>query len=232
MAVYPEYQRNIQGDLDRHLQESPQEKWGVEREYQAFQKGWLGAVLKEILRLYCVVQFVPRMIVAPINVVDSKGETHVIPERTLCLLNFSAAFRNPGTWDRRAVSAERRAELHDSPALDFDPSRWLESGDVTAAAENKDGAVPLLFPFGQGPHSCPGRLFSQVEMTAVLATIFTDYSLELVVDEQTKRSCGGDEKAAWQKTRDQALRTLVDSVESNITIQLLKELPIRIVRRS
>lgn len=232
MAVYPEYQRKIQEDLDRQLDERPPEKWDVEREYQTFQDGWLGAVLKEVLRLYCVVQFIPRMIVAPINVIDSKGETHAIPERTLCLLNFSAAFRNPGTWDRRAVSAERRAELHDPPALDFDPSRWLESGGVTAAAESKDGTVPILFPFGQGPHSCPGRLFAQVEMTAVLATIFSDYSLELVVDEQTKRNCGGDEEAAWKKTRDQALRTLVDGVEFNINIQLLIELPIRAVRRS
>ena len=211
---------------------NPQEEWSVEREYQAFQKGWLGAVLKEVLRLYCVVQFIPRMIVAPINVVDSKGKTHAIPEKTLCLLNFSAAFRNPSTWNRRSVSAERRAELHNSPALDFDPARWLESGDVTAVAENKDGTAPLLFPFGQGPHSCPARLFAQVEMTAVLATILKNHSLELVMDEQTTRSCGGDEEMAWKKTRDQALRTLVDGVDSNLNIQLLKELSMRIVKRS
>ena len=232
LAVYPEYQRKIQDDIDRQQKENPHEEWSVERDYQTFQRGWLGAVLKEVTRLYCVVQFIPRMIVAPMNVVDSKGETHAVPEKTLCLLNFSAAFQNPGTWNRRAVSAERRAELHDSPALDFDPSRWLESGDVIAAAENKDGIVPLLYPFGQGPHSCPGRLFAQVEMTAALATILRDYSLELAVDEQTTRSCGGDEEMAWKKTRDQALRTLIDGVESNVSIQLLKELPIRIVKRS
>lgn len=69
-------------------------------------------------------------------------------------------------------------------------------------------------------------------MTAALATIFRDYSLELAVDEQTTRSCGGDEEMAWKKTRDQALRTLIDGVESNVSIQLLKELSIRIVKRS
>ena len=232
LAIYPEYQRKIQDDIDRQQKKHPHEEWSVEREYQAFQKGWLGAVLKEVLRLYCVVQFIPRIIVAPMNVIDSKGETHALPEKTLCLLNFSAAFQNPSAWNRRAVSAERRAELHDSPALDFDPSRWLESGDVTAAAETKDGSVPLLYPFGQGPHSCPGRLFAQVEMTAAVATILKDYSLELVVDEQTTRSCGGDEEMAWKKTRDQALRTLKDDIESNVSLQLLKDLPIRIVKRS
>ncbi len=232
LAVYPEYQRKIQDDLDRQQNERPQREWSVEREYQTFQNGWLGAFLKEVLRLYCVVQFIPRVIVTLTNVVDSKGETHTIPKNTLCLLNFSAAFQNPAIWNRRAVSAERRAELHDSPALDFDPSRWLESGDVTAAAESKDGTAPLLFPFGQGPHSCPGRLFAQVEMTAALATILRNHCLELIVDDRTTRSCGGDEKTAWNQTRDQALRTLIDDVESNINIQLLKELPIRIVKRS
>lgn len=153
-------------------------------------------------------------------------------EKTLCLLNFSAAFRNPSTWSKKDVSSERRAELHDSPALDFDPSRWLHSGDVTAAMESKEGAAPLLFPFGQGPHSCPGRLFAQVEMTAALATILKDYSLLLMVDEQVRHSCGGDEKAAWEKTRDNALRTLVDNIESNVSIMLLTALPIQVVRRS
>ena len=100
---------------------------------------------------------------------------------------------------------------------------------MNAAAESQEGSGPLLFPFGQGPHSCPERLFAQVEMTAALATIPRNHSLQLVVDEQTTSSCAGDEKTAWKKTRDQALRTLVDGVEPNVSLQLLKELPIRIV---
>lgn len=232
LAAHPDYQRKIQEDLDRQLDQRPLEEWSAKREYSALQKGWLGAALKEVLRLYAAVQFLTRIIVAPLDVVDSQGETHTIPERTLCLLNLSAAFRNPSTWNRRPISAACRAELHDSPALDFDPSRWLKGDDTSAAADGQDSTVPLLFPFGQGPRSCPGRLFAQVEMTAVLATIFSSYSLELVVDEQTRRSCSGDEKAAWKKTRDQALRSLVDDVDSNLTVQLQKELPIRLVRRS
>ena len=69
-------------------------------------------------------------------------------------------------------------------------------------------------------------------MTAVLATLFKDHSLELVGDEETTRACGGDPKRAWEKTRDWALRALIDDVECNITIYLLKQLPIKVVNRT
>ena len=97
--------------------------------------------------------------------------------------------------------------------------------------EEGSTAPPLLFPFGQGPRTCPGRLFAQVEMTAALATVLKDYTLRVVVDERIKQNCGGDEKAAWEKTRDEALRILFDKIQTNITIELAAELPIQVVRR-
>ena len=69
-------------------------------------------------------------------------------------------------------------------------------------------------------------------MTAVLATLFKDHSLELVVDEETTRACGSDPKRAWEKTRDRAFRPLIENVECNITIYLLKQLPIKVVNRT
>ena len=231
LAVYPEYQKYIQEELDHLLCVRRWEEWTLEQEYHALQQGWLNAVLKEVLRLYCVVQFIPRTIIAPLDVIDSRGETHTIPEKTLCLLNFSAAFQNPRIWDRRDVSAERRSDLHESPALDFNSHLWLKD-DNPALAKDEDDAVPHHFPFGQGPRSCPGSAFAHVEMTAALSTILKDYSLELVVDEQTKRKHGGNDRLACEETRDRAFRTLVDDIETNVSVQLLKELPIRIVERS
>ena len=241
LAVYPEYQAKVQEDLDRLLQNRPWEEWSLEQEYQMLQRGWIGAVLKEVLRPYAVVPFIIRRIVAPITVLDSDGESHVVPEKTLCCLDYTAAFRNPKTWPGRNMSSERRARLHNSPALDFDPSRWLKTGhdddETTSAAEeysDEDGSsptAPLLFPFGQGPRTCPGRMFAQVEMTAALATILKDYTLQLVVDQRVRQRCGNDEKAAWEETRDEALKTLFDKIQTNITIELEAELPIQLVRR-
>ncbi|KAL6720900.1 hypothetical protein ACLMJK_002825 [Lecanora helva] len=232
LAVYPEYQENIQRELDQLLSQRPWQEWTLEQEYQSLQQGWLNAVLKEAMRLYGVVQYVPRNIVAPIDVVDSKGISHNIPEKTLCLMNFSAAFQNPTTWDRRAVPEHRRTSLHDSPALDFDPTRWLDKKEGTARSQQRENSIaPAFFPFGQGPHSCPGRAFAHVEMVAVLATILKDYCLELVIDEQTKQNHCDDEQAARDETRDRAFRNLVDDIETNISVQLLKDLPIKLVKR-
>ena len=230
MAVHPDYQKRVQEDLDRQLGGRPKEEWTVEQDYATLQKGWVGAVQKEVLRLYCVAQFILRGTVAPCTVVDSKGQSHTIPANTLTLINFAAAFQNPAAWPKRTgISEKRRAELHNTPALDFDPSRWLDTDDTPDTKENQD--YPLWFPFGQGPRSCIGRAFAQIEMTSVVATIFKDYSLELVVEEKMLRACNGDKTLAWEKTRDKAMIMLYDDIEANISIFLAKELPIRVVKR-
>ena len=232
LAIYPEWQRKIQGELDRQLENRPNEKWTVERDCAALQQGYIGAVQKEALRVYNVAQFTMRKTVAAMTVVDSKGNSHTIPADTLCLPNFAAAFRNPAVWAQPKLSADRRAELHDSPAIQFDPSRWLKGDGM----DNEEGASgesdnPKHYPFGQGPRSCPGRAFAQTEMTAAVATILKGHTLELVVDENLVEACNGDYGLACSKTRDQAIRTLIDDVECNITLYLQKDLPIKIVKR-
>lgn len=95
LAIYPEYQRNIQQDFDRLFEARPWKEWTVEQEYQTLQQGWLNAVLKEVLRLYCVVKFIPRTIVAPITVIDSKNEPHKIPEKTFLSSGFLRRLPEP-----------------------------------------------------------------------------------------------------------------------------------------
>ena len=233
LALYPECQREIQRELDGLLKERPWHQWTVDREYAALQKGWAGAVLKESLRLYCVVQFMVRKVVAPLEVVDSQGQAHTIPAGTLCALNFAAAFRDPKTWkNKRNTPDERRQELHNSPAIDFDPSRWLEGDERAAFVESHSEDAPLHFPFGIGQRQCPGRMFAQIEMMAFIVTILKDFSLELEVSEATMRLCIGDERRMREETRNQGLRTLIDDIDANITLQLTKELPLKIVRRA
>ena len=128
LAIYPEYQKELQAELDRQLGGRLKQDWTIEKDYPALQKGYTGAVLQEVLRLYCVIQFIMRQTVAATTVVDSSGITHVIPENKLCLIDFAAAFQNPKTWPERQISPERRHELRNSPAYHFDPSRWLDAG--------------------------------------------------------------------------------------------------------
>ncbi|KAF2833347.1 cytochrome P450 [Ophiobolus disseminans] len=222
LAIYPEHQKEIQKELDRVLGNRPTEDWNSESDYQTLNKGYLGAVLKEVLRNYNVVQFIFRLTVAPTNLIDSKGEAHIIPSGTTCLINVAGAMQNPNTWSPRDITPGRRAQLHHSQAIDFDPARWLGKGDDS----------DVYFPFGYGSRQCPGKPFAQVEMVAFLATLLKEYTLELIADDVTLSSCGGNKEVAWQQKQDDAIRQMRDNVEFNITIQMLKELPIRVVKRS
>ncbi|KAF2184213.1 cytochrome P450 [Zopfia rhizophila CBS 207.26] len=223
LTIYPEYQKEIQMELDHRLGDRPQGQCSIEREYPILQKGFLGAVLKESMRVYSVIEFGIKVTVERTVVNDSKGEQHTIPKDTTCFINFPAAFQNHSVWPQREISPERRAELHNSHAIDFDPGRWL--GDL--AQVNTDS----YFPFAMGSRNCPGKPFAEIELVAILATLLKTYSIELVVDEDTLRNANGDQKLAWENARDEAFRKLEDNVMVNFNVHMTKELPIRITRR-
>lgn len=222
LAVYPEHQATIQHELDEQLGNRSKEEWSVECDFAPLQKGHLGAVIKETLRLYNVIQFIFRYTVAPTTLRDSKGVEHSVPANTTCLIDYAAAFHNPSIWRPNDISPERRVELHNSPALDFDPSRFADG------KEHDDG----FFPFGHGPRKCPGMPFAQVEMVAILATILKNWSIELVVPEDVIKMIGADVEKAREITKNKAIRQLKNDVDFNYNIQMAKELPIKLVPRN
>ena len=231
LALYPEYQTRIREELDRQLGKRLKSEWTVEKDFQALQRGYIGAVQKEVLYLYNPGSFLMRTTVEEVTVKDSNGQAHIIPKDTLALINNAAAARNPAVWKKKSqVPTERRAALSDSPALYFNPERWLGTDDRPDADTTKR-EIPAWHAFGAGGRACPGRLFAQIEMTAVMATLLKEYVLDLVVDERTLKACGGDGVAAWERTRDRGLKMLYDDIEANISIGLMKELPIRVSRR-
>ena len=228
VTLFPEYQRRIQEELDQRFGGRPRSEWTVEKDYQALQKGYIGAVQKEVLYIYNPASFIVRRTVEAVTVFDSKGRSHVIPEDTLSLINTGAAARNPAVWTKPQVAPERRAALSDSPALYFNPERWLGTND---RPDDAKGTLPVWHAFGAGGRACPGRTFAQIEMTSVMATLFREYSLELIVSEKTLRECQGDEVLAWERTRDTGIKMMYNDIEANISIGLMKELPIRVVKR-
>ena len=228
VTLFPEYQRRMQEELDQRFGDRPRSTWTVEKDYQALQKGYIGAIQKEVLFLYNPASFLVRRTVEAVTLVDSKGKSHVIPEDTLSLINTGAAARNPAVWTKAEVAPERRAALSDSPALYFNPERWLGTND---RPDDVKGTLPIWRAFGAGGRACPGRTFAQIEMTSVMVTLFKEYSLELIVSEKTLRECQRDGTLAWERTRDAGIKMMYDDIEANISIGLMKELPIRVVKR-
>ena len=228
VTLYPQYQKRIQEELDKQLGGRPRSEWTVEKDYQALQKGYIGAVQKEVLHIYNPGSFLMRKTVEPVTVLDSKGKPHMIPENTLTLINNAAAARNPATWKKPRVACERRAALSPSPALYFNPERWL---GTDGRPDEARGTLPAWHAFGAGGRACPGKTFAQIELTSVMATLLKDYSLELIVNDKTLQEFGGDKNLAWQRTRDTGIKMMYADIEANISIGLMKELPIRIVKR-
>ncbi|KAI9692657.1 MAG: hypothetical protein M1820_009491 [Bogoriella megaspora] len=232
LAIYPEYQKRIQDQLDRQLGDRPEYEWTVEKDFLPLQRGYLGAVQKEVLYLYNPASFIMRKTTEPVVLTDSNGKSHEMPPNILTLINNAAAARNPHSWKRPKVSAQRRAALSDSPALYLNPNRWLGTDDKPDEIKSKENELPNWSPFAAGGRACPGRAFAQIEMTSVMATLFKSYSLELVVDAVTLQKHGGDEQLAWEATRDKGIKMLYDDIKANISISLGKDLPIRIVPRT
>ncbi|MCJ1338703.1 hypothetical protein MMC09_003992 [Bachmanniomyces sp. S44760] len=99
-------------------------------------------------------------------------------------------------------------------------------------------------PFSDGHRACLGRRFAQVEVLAVLAVIFTQYSVELAVDDfaTSTGKKGTDENVAgmtseekrevWIEARDHARFLIRHDMASVITLQMRKGLvKLRFVRR-
>lgn len=232
MAIYPEYQQRMQNELDDQLGGRPRNEWTLEKDYVPLEQGYVGAIQKEVLYIFHPASFIMRKALRPVTLVDSRGQPHQIPENTLTLINNAAAARNPRNWDKPKVPAERSAALSDSPALYFHPDRWLGAINNSKRSTTKNQDLVTWVPFGAGGRLCPGRGFAQVELTSSMATLFKTYSLELVVQEDTQRECGGNNKLAWQRTRDKAIKMLYDDMEANISIGIYKDIPIRIVKRT
>jgi cytochrome P450 len=225
LAIYPEYQRDIQADLDRVLGVRPHDEWNSEEDYTVLQRGILGAVIKETLRLYSPNVFGMRIAVAPVSVTDSQGRQHTIPEGTTCMIDFAAAFQKVSVWEPDAVSNNNPdpAQVDKSHAIHFNPRRWMES--------NGNINTDYYWPFGSGYRKCPARHFAQIEMVGVLVTIFKDYSLELKIEDNILQRFGGDKEEAWKHKRDLAMQELENGVKVNLNVYMSKELPITIIRR-
>lgn len=92
-------------------------------------------------------------------------------------------------------------------------------------------------PFSEGFRACIGRRFAQVEVLAALAVIFSQYSVELAVDEwasdeEVEKMDRQERKAVWEKAAGRATWLLREGMASVITLQMRKgHVPVRFVRK-
>jgi cytochrome P450 len=249
-------QKRLQEDIEKIMQGKPTQEWTYEEDFPKLFGGMTAAVMNETLRLLQPIVNIPKS-TAPgrPQQLTLNGEQYTIPGGTHIFLSC-AVHRNPKYWP---VSTESSTAEGVRDVDCFRPERWLvnaKNGDdfVDINYDEEDLRGPsgedtssqlfkpekgAYIPFSDGFRSCIGRRFAQVEVLAVLAVIFAQYSVELAVDdfasdeEIERMPKGGEERRdIYQKACDRADYFLKKKVASIVTLQLRGvSIPIRLVRK-
>jgi cytochrome P450 len=250
-------QKRLQEDIDKAMQGKPVSEWSYEEDFPKLFNGMPAAVMNETLRLLQPIINIPKS-TAPgrPQPITMNGQQYIIPGNThlgLC----SAIHRNPRYWPAPANENDRADGKKDVDR--FRPERWLVESKTAEDFEDinfddeelrgpsgEDTSSHLFkpvkgsyIPFSDGYRSCIGRRFAQVEILAAFAVLFSQYSVELAVDEfasdaeiENMPRGGPARKAVWQKAADRADHLLSNTMASIITLQLRQgNVPIRVVRR-
>ena len=143
------------------------------------------------------------------------------------------------TEKKRAVAAKIQAVFSKEDAPREDTATFSLGLDTKSdvAANLYKPPKGAFIPFSEGYRSCIGKRFAQVELLAVLAVIFSKYSVELAVDEWASDEEIADmnqqrKKQVWNQARDKIENQMNEDLGSLITLQLRKgHFPLRLVER-
>ncbi|KAI9872665.1 MAG: hypothetical protein M1830_001356, partial [Pleopsidium flavum] len=118
----------------------------------------------------------------------------------------------PERWLLASSSAKGMSNGHADVHHQVDKAETDDLGVNTAADTAANLFHPLkgaYIPFSEGFRACLGRRFAQVEVLAVLAVIFSQYSVELAVDEyatdeEVKKMDESGKREVWGRAATQA----------------------------
>ncbi|KAF2711569.1 cytochrome P450 monooxygenase-like protein [Pleomassaria siparia CBS 279.74] len=256
LAMNTQSQKRMHEDIEKTLGTKNPSDWSYDDDFPRLFNGMPAAVMNETLRLLQpVINILKSTTAGRPQEFHMDGQQYTFPGDIDVSLS-GGIHRNPKYWP-----APPDYESTDGlPDIDhFRPERWLVDAKPTEAFEDikyddedlrgpsgEDTSSHLFkpvkgsyIPFSDGYRSCIGRRFAQVEILAAFAVIFSQYSVELAVDEFAtdeeieKMPVGGKErKAVWQKARDRADHLLMKTMGSIITLQLRgTTIPIRLVKK-
>ncbi|KAK7182337.1 cytochrome P450 [Paraphaeosphaeria sporulosa] len=99
------------------------------------------------------------------------ANTYTIPPHSNVQVNFCALHTNTTVWGNTAMA--------------WDPKRFIDIGEVKGTHEIEAEQFHVFaddeyMPWSHGERVCPGKRFSQVELSAVLAILFRNQQLEPV----------------------------------------------------
>jgi cytochrome P450 len=256
LAINLGNQVRLQHDIDSIVGSRPSEDWTYEKDLNNLWHSMVGACINETLRLMPPIIDVPKIVRGAPQPMTYDGKTVNVPTDTIIHISIVGAHRNPRYWPSSPSKLSKKTHNLD----DFVPERWLtssqkstktvqkreESSDddihentTTFDSNTSDGLfIPpkgAFLPFSEGARACPGKRFAQVEITAVLAVIFQEYSLELDVSEwatdaEIEKMDKLERRVVYEKAMTKA-RKLIAASQSEIFLQVRGNYPVKFVRR-
>jgi cytochrome P450 len=252
LALYPSLQRKVQHELSAIFQDRPISAWSYDADLKQLFNSLLAAVLNEELRLIGPVIAIPKIVSSTPQHLSINDRDCILPAETMIRLCVSSVHHNPNIWPVTPPNGPSNPAFplgnRDNDLEEFKPERWIKHpirnpippSSSTEPAVGKPLYVPpkgAFIPFSDGQRACLGKRFAQIEILAALAVIFSEYSVELAVDEwasdEVVAGMGKSErKVVWAKADEKARGLLRDKVSSIITLQLRgAHIPVRFVKR-
>jgi cytochrome P450 len=246
LALHPSLQRKVQLELSAIFQGRPVSAWSYDVDLKQLFNSLLAAVLNEELRLIGPVIAIPKVVSSTAQRLSINGRDCIFPAETMIRLCVSSVHHNPNFWPAGPPKAHPNPAFplgnHDNDLEEFKPERWTQrpTNSSTEPATGTPLYMPpkgAFIPFSDGQRACLGKRFAQIEILAALSVIFSEYSVELAVDEwasdQVIAGMGKSErKVIWKMAEKKARTLLRDKVSSIITLQLRgAQIPVRFVKR-
>jgi len=242
LALHPEIQRRVQHELSAIFQGRPVSAWSYDSDLKQLFNSLLAAVLNEELRLIGPVIAIPKVVGSTPQQLSISGRDCTFPAETMIRLCVSSVHHNPNFWPAGPSNSVFPLGNRDNDLENFKPERWINhhTHSSTESATSTSLYMPpkgAFIPFSDGQRACLGKRFAQIEILAALAVIFSEYSVELAVDEWASDQVvagmeKNERKEVWEKAEKKTRRLLRDKVSSIITLQLRgAHIPVRFVKR-
>lgn len=260
LALNTASQRHLQSDLDQVFQGREIDQWNYNGDIPKLYNSMAEAVLNEQLRLIPPVAIIPKCTLdsQPDQSITINGNKCIVPAGTFINILSVAVHRNPRFWPAGPPSDPHHPAHPLSNTKndleEFKPERWLNnthsSNFIKSASPSQIGSSPkdestILYkpqkgafvPFSEGPRSCIGRRFAQVEILTVLAVIFSQYSAELAVDKfasdkDLEVMTADEKKEVWTKAKEEIEKAMREQIVSLLSLKFRgAKVPLRFVKR-
>lgn len=162
MAAHPNIQDWLFEELRYYLKDDDIALWDYAM-CTKLKRCW--AVIYETLRLCHPLSQIVKTSGNQARRITLDGKEYVIPPKTSIEINLAALMSHPRHWG--------------SDSLIFDPKRFISGTSIDIEMLPPD-TTDVFFPWAFGKNVCPGKRFSQVEIVAVVSTLFRDHAVEPV----------------------------------------------------